>query len=334
LSVLLACFWLGAPPADAQRWVRLGFAPTPRDWLSVAVTGGRIYAIGGRRPFEDGAEATVDVYDPRQDDWSEAPLMPEGIAGAAAVALHGDIYVLGGWRPPFFATPFVDVYQVRRNRWIRGADMRAVRAGRYGTTASAVGGRIYAIGGYDRGEYLGVVEEYSPRQDTWTRKADMPTPRFQAVSAAVGGRIYVIGGGTAGPPPPPNAKAATVEEYEPETDTWRSRQDMPTARHAAAVAAVGGLIYVMGGVENGVRFSSAVEVYDPVTDDWDRLDDLPLPRAWGGAAAYDGRIYLVGGNSAGRFIEDVLVYDTGRRGELDTASTGRVLASWARIRAE
>jgi hypothetical protein len=41
---------------------------------------------------------------------------------------------------------------------------------------ATVNNKIYAIGGYS-GSVLRTVEEYDPATDTWTRKADMPTPR-------------------------------------------------------------------------------------------------------------------------------------------------------------
>jgi len=50
----------------------------------------------------------------------------------------------------------------------------------------------------------------------WTRKADMPTPRWAHSSAVVNDKIYVIGGVSS----EPNWKClSTVEEYDPVTDT-------------------------------------------------------------------------------------------------------------------
>src|SRR5437773_1449841 len=59
--------------------------------------------------------------------------------------------------------------------------------------AAAVGGKIYAIGGYNS-RFLNVVEEYDPASDTWTAKAPMPTGHYALAAAAVGGKIYAIGG--------------------------------------------------------------------------------------------------------------------------------------------
>ena len=60
-----------------------------------------------------------------------------------------------------------------------------------------------------------------------------------------------------------------MEEYDPTTDTWRRRADMPTARLSFAVAAVGGKIYAIGGRTLVDRqIFATVEEYDPVTDTW------------------------------------------------------------------
>jgi N-acetylneuraminic acid mutarotase len=92
-----------------------------------------------------------------------------------------------------------------------------------------------------------------------------------------------------------------VEEYDPATDTWRARSPMPTARNHAAIGAVAGKIYVIGG-RLGAGFitiasnTDIVEEYDPATDQWGALKArMPTARsavAWG---VHGGRIYVAGG---------------------------------------
>ncbi len=59
--------------------------------------------------------------------------------------------------------------------WTQKADMPKVR---FILSASAVDGKIYAIGGSSamHGAGLSIVDEYDPTTDTWTTKAPMPTP--------------------------------------------------------------------------------------------------------------------------------------------------------------
>ena len=55
---------------------------------------------------------------------------------------------------------------------------------------------------------------------------------------------------------------ATVEEYDPSTDTWTSKASMPTARYLLGAAATSnGKIYAIGGSSNGTNLLSTVEEY-------------------------------------------------------------------------
>ena len=56
----------------------------------------------------------------------------------------------------------------------------------------------------------------------------MPTQRYGFDTCIVNGKIYAIGGEIEefG-----NLSLSTVEMYDPKTDTWERRADMPTAPH-------------------------------------------------------------------------------------------------------
>ena len=128
---------------------------------------------------------------------------------------------------------------------------------------------------------------------TCTQKSDMPTPRWSHSSAVVNGKIYVIGGGVS---EPDERVLSTVEEYDPATDTWTRKADMPTARGwiQPSNSVVDGKIYVIGGWYDNITIST-VEEYDPVTDTWTRKTDMPSPR-WGLATCtVNGKIYAIGG---------------------------------------
>lgn len=93
----------------------------------------------------------------------------------------------------------------------------------------------------------------------WSTKLPMPTPR-KALGVATGsnGKIYAIGGENA------TNYLATVEVYDPATNTWVRATSMPTTRNAlGATAATSGKIYAMGGY-NSTGYLKTVEEYDPV----------------------------------------------------------------------
>jgi N-acetylneuraminic acid mutarotase len=184
-----------------------------------------------------------------------------------------------------------------QGEWSRRADM-PTRRGWFGT--AMVNGKIYAIGGI-RPPNITTVEEYDPQTDTWTKKADMPTRRDGLSVIAVNGKIYAIGGlledwDTVGPVLP------TVEEYDPATDTWTKKADMPYPRSDFSISVVNGRIYIFGGGAHIPDWASlaTVQEYDPVTDTWTRKADMPTPRSKlaENAPAVNGRIYVIGGTES------------------------------------
>ena len=63
-------------------------------------------------------------------------------------------------------------------------------------------------------------------------------------ASEVNGKIYAIGGWA-------NSPLSTVEAYDPVTDTWERKADVPTIIHKHATSVVNGKIYVIGG-SNGI----------------------------------------------------------------------------------
>ncbi len=124
---------------------------------------------------------------------------------------------------------------------------------------------------------------------------------FGAVAAS-NGKIYVMGG-KKGP-----FYINTVEEYDPETDTWNNQKaPMPSTRiNFAAVEADNGKIYAIGGEGSGAL--DTVEEYDPITDKWTTKAKMNIARSKLGAVALGGKIYAIGGFN-GFPINSIEVYD-------------------------
>lgn len=138
----------------------------------------------------------------------------------------------------------------------------------------------------------------SANGNAWSALAPMSVTRSGFAAIALNGLIYAIGG--TGPSSNlASGNLATVEAYDPTTNTWTTKFPMPTPRQGLALAVVNGQIYAIGGKDptqaaNGL---SAVEVYDPASDAWTRKAPMPTPR-WGlGAAVLNGQIYAIGGRA-------------------------------------
>ena len=137
-----------------------------------------------------------------------------------------------------------------------------------------------------------------PPGGKWAKKAEMPTPRSDLCVAAVNGLIYAFGGRDT----KNVVRLATVEVYNPATDTWKKLGDMPTAREEFASAAVGGKIYLLGGfssVKRGartiVKTLNTIDVYDPAADAWEQKGKAPNSRSRMTASALNGKIYVISG---------------------------------------
>lgn len=244
---------------------------------------------------EGNAAATGEIV------WAaKAPMPTARKELGAATAANGKIYAIGGgvtttgWPE---ALPLVEEYDPATNTWRSPrANMPTPRRS-FGLVA-AENGKIYAIGGCcgAGASPLDVVEEYDPQDNNWTTKARMPTARQGLAVAAVGGKIYAIGGfGEFGQGTDAWDSMATVEEYDPQTDTWRSRADMPTPRGLLAAAAANGKVYAFGGMNEDDFAIPTVEEYNPATNTWRTRARMTTGRYRLGAAALGGKIYAVGG---------------------------------------
>jgi hypothetical protein len=109
----------------------------------------------------------------------------------------------------------------------------------------------------------------------------------------VNGKIYAIGGALAFD----GTVLSTVEEYDPATDTWKKKADMPTARACLSTSVVNGKIYAIGGTlsKPWSQATSIVEEYDPMTGTWVPKSDIPTRRSYFSTCVLNERIYAIGG---------------------------------------
>lgn len=208
------------------------------------------------------------------DFWTKKTDMPTQRFDLAVSAVDGKIYAIGGVKfedqNNCIIVPALEEYDPIKNEWKKKRDMpKAIE----GLSASVVDGKIYTIGGSDKFSRLSYVMEYDPAKDKWTKKNDMPRQVAQTSTCVVNRKIYAIGGLKEGNPNPISVSATM--EYNPVTDTWINKTDMPTPRYDLATAVLNGKIYAIGGIRDLLNVSSAVEEYDPVTDAWIKKADIP-----------------------------------------------------------
>ena len=140
---------------------------------------------------------------------------------------------------------------------------------------------------------------YDPAEGSWDTIKPMPTSRSIFALASYQNKIYVIGGVNYTSPYSGTATSCPLNEvYDIETDTWETREPMPTARSQIQAECVNGKIYVIGGITAGPY--SAVktnEVYDIATDSWETKEEIPYHVALAGSTVLDNKIYVIGGQN-------------------------------------
>jgi len=258
-------FLLAGTAAKSQaKWEKLAAFPDPAEEILGATAGGKMYVFAGLIPLWK-PRGIVYEYDPATDHWTKKKPMALPSHHVAFTEYHGKIYAFGGFVYPPSGPP---AWTPINNAW-----------------------------------------EYDPAADTWKALAPMPTKRGSPVAVAAGDKIYVIGGAALPPgstdiamsPTTPHYSVGTVEEYDPEKNSWRERSPMPTPRNHATAGVVNGKIYVIGGRVGAAFIAlasdvSVVEEYDPATDKWSApRARMPTARSALGSGVINGRIYVAGG---------------------------------------
>jgi hypothetical protein len=126
--------------------------------------------------------------------------------------------------------------------------------------------KIYVIGGEDGFTFSNHTWAYDPVSDSWTQKADVPSPGVGesfGSAVAIGGTIYVFGG---------NESGQTLWKYDVASDAWSQGAPLPVFNEESAVAAIGGKIYIA----YGSGFFNQTWEYDPATDSYTQKSNAPI----------------------------------------------------------
>jgi len=224
--------------AAANRWQALAPIPEARHHTAAAGHDGRVYVSGGYRASFNEPLRTLWVYDPATNAWTRRADMPGERAAHVMVAVAGRLYVVGGvgdFPQRMWA------YDPAADRWT--TNVAALPTVREHTSAAALDGKLYVMGGRWGGRNLRAAEVYDPATDRWTRLPDLPTARGGLTAAAVNGRIHVAGGEELGGDRTFNQN----EAFDPAANAWVTAPAMPTARHGLTSAGMDGVFYVIGG---------------------------------------------------------------------------------------
>jgi N-acetylneuraminic acid mutarotase len=110
------------------------------------------------------------------------------------------------------------------------------------------------------------------------------------VVVAVVGALLAFGGGSDSGSKKVATNAAPLQPI----GSWRTLQDVPTARQQLGASVVNGVIWVVGGLTDNAS-TPKVEGYDPAVDAWKTGPDLPLPLHHEMVVTYHNELIALGG---------------------------------------
>jgi N-acetylneuraminic acid mutarotase len=290
--------WVGVL---ANKWEAGPALPAPLAEVAAGVVGNKLYVVG------EGS-ATTYAYDVTLGSWSTRAARPHAGDHHAAEVVNGKLYLFGGFGNG--AEGKVQIFDPAANRWTLGRSMPFAAGS---SNSAVINGTVYVAGGIVDfvagvgGTTTNQAARYNPATNTWSAIAPMPRRTQHAASATDGKKLYVFGGRD-GAGHPENG-FATVQIYDPATNTWKSSDTpgsgiapLPQARGGMGKAVyVNGEFYVMGGeTHNGPgatanKVYSRVDVYNPLTNTWRVGPALPTARHGIFPVLLAGRIYVAAG---------------------------------------
>jgi N-acetylneuraminic acid mutarotase len=131
----------------------------------------------------------------------------------------------------------------------------------------------------------------------WKKAAPSPFARVESPTAVVNGKIYLFGGFTE------DLDASNrVDVYDPASDSWSRKKDMPAHLTHLNPALDGNTIWFAGGFKGKHPGPVTAEVwkYDIAADSWTGGPPLPERRAGGGLAVVERKLHYFGGYKTDR----------------------------------
>ena len=234
----------GPIPSNLGSWQTAAPVPESVDNAAAAAYQGYIYLAGGR--IENKVTNKAWRYDPVSDTWEESRSMPVPRHGATMQAVAGKLYLIGGASSHGNDETSIEVFDIATGRW--SLMQNAFATSRIGSVSALINGQIAIAGGTTHdGRFLDSVEYFDPVRNHWTLGYHMLQSRAHFGLTTVEGRLVAIGGILPGGQADDPSATQTMEISAGLNQGWMSGPWMPFPRQGMAVAALGDIVYLIGG---------------------------------------------------------------------------------------
>jgi N-acetylneuraminic acid mutarotase len=312
------------------------FDPASNTWTTAApmltgrtnqtatlLSNGDLLVVGGdSEPEVDNDYRSAEMYDSVNNTWTSISTPAElQVAERAVLLQSGQVLLLGRFGTSMNnASQGAAIYNPVTSTWRMVAPPNQSFGN--GTPILLANGNVLFIGGYiseevshpfveDLYTVLNSVEIYDPLTDTWSTGAPMQQARAQETATLLSdGNVLVTGGagaistGSAG-----HGSVASVEIYDPQSDTWSSLAPMhlPRVEHTATLLSDGDVLVAGGsdcGPESCLGFggsgdccaASSAEIYEPATNTWSLTEPVTTGDDHLATALPGGGVLVIGGS--------------------------------------
>ncbi len=276
--------------------------------LSCLIAGALLAGCGGEETLEPRKPTS-----PEQTPGAERtyPELPQAMGAFGSAYLDGAIYLFGGhigsthnFSKDSQSPSFLRLQLAKGSAWERLPDVEPLES-----SALAVHeGLLYRTGGLRADNEPGATESlqsvdtvrrFDPAKGTWDDVAPMPEGRSAHGAVVVGDVLYVVAGwALSGDINSGTFKTGGFKlDLATKDAVWEPIPEPPMKLRSLAVAAVGDVIYTMGGVtDTSGGFTDVVYKLDTKTSTWTEGPRLPTNspiKAFSAAAcSINGRLYV------------------------------------------
>ena len=194
-----------------RNWEGLAGMTQARTFHAMCASEDQLFVVGGIEHSigDDGDEdrilTSVEVYDVKENIWSDLAPLPSGSYNQAAAYNDGGVYISGGISAdPFDEVPMGSLWKldVAEGSWLGLQDMLYSRQGH---SMTALDDKLYVFGGKRRGESVRTdiyktcynTEVYDIRSHQWTELKPIPETFGQLLKSVSlwNRRFFIFGGG-------------------------------------------------------------------------------------------------------------------------------------------